>query len=162
MNRIKAIWQNGCFEKMDDHAVYTIPNHHSSKTDVLPKTFVQITLATKWLVKHSNTSPNQQRWPLPSLLSLSYFYASGLLLGGHDWFDWLCILRKSNLVHPIPSRLCKTYLCWQDTMTLSLVPAGVPLSTTHCKVGGLIGEQVQLNKNKMVSKMLNQIRFPGF
>ena len=78
MNRIKAIWQNGCFEKMDDHAVYTIPNHHSSKTDVLPKTFVQITLATKWLVKHSNTF----------LLSLSYFYASGLLLGGHDLTDF--------------------------------------------------------------------------
>ena len=36
------------------------------------KTFVQIILAAKWLVRPSNTSPHQQRRPLPSLLSLSY------------------------------------------------------------------------------------------
>ena len=26
MNRTTATWQNGCFEKMDDHPVYTSPN----------------------------------------------------------------------------------------------------------------------------------------
>ena len=47
MNRIKATWRNVCFEKIDDHLVHTIPNHHPTKMDVLPKTFVQIILATK-------------------------------------------------------------------------------------------------------------------
>ena len=32
---------------------------------------------SKWLVWHSSTSPKQQRRPLPSLLSLSFFYAIG-------------------------------------------------------------------------------------
>ena len=33
------------------------PNHHPTKMDVLPKTFVQIILAAKWLVRLSSTSP---------------------------------------------------------------------------------------------------------
>ena len=75
MNRIKASWQNGCCEKRDYHQVPTISNHHPTKMDVLPNTFVQIILAAKWLAWHSSLSPKQQRWPLPSLLSLSFFYA---------------------------------------------------------------------------------------
>ena len=67
-------WRNGCFEKMADHPVHTTLNHHPSKIDVLPKTFLQIILAVKWLVRHSSTSPNQQRRPVPSLLYLSLFY----------------------------------------------------------------------------------------
>ena len=60
---------------MDDHQVHTIPNYvPSSKMDVLTKTFVQIILAAKQLVRHSRTSLNQQRRPLPSPLSLSLFY----------------------------------------------------------------------------------------
>ena len=51
---------------------FSIPNHHPSKMDVLPKTFVQIILAAKCLVRHSSTSPNQQRQPLPSLLYSIY------------------------------------------------------------------------------------------
>ena len=39
------------------------------------KKFLQIILAAKWLVWHSSLSPNQQRRPLHSLLSLSFFYA---------------------------------------------------------------------------------------
>ena len=75
MNRITATWWNTrCFRKMDDHPVHTIPNHHPTKMKVLPKTFVQIILAAKWFVRLSNTSPNQHRRPLPSLLSLSFFY----------------------------------------------------------------------------------------
>ena len=56
INRITAAWQNGCFE--NDHPVYTIPNHHPTKMDVLPTNFfLQIILAAKWLVRHSSTSP---------------------------------------------------------------------------------------------------------
>ena len=47
---------------MDDHPV----PHNTPKQN---KTFLQIILAAKWLVRHSNTSPNRQRRPLPSLLS---------------------------------------------------------------------------------------------
>ena len=47
-------------KKMDDLPVHTIPNHHSTKIDVLQKTFVQIILAANWLVPHSGTSTNQQ------------------------------------------------------------------------------------------------------
>ena len=71
MNRRTDAWQNGCFRKMDDHLVHTTPNHHPPKMDVLPKTFLQIILASKWLVWHSSTSPKQQWRPLPSLLSVS-------------------------------------------------------------------------------------------
>ena len=46
-----------------------MPNHHPPNMDVLPKAFLKIILAAKWLVWHSRTSPNQQRRPLPSLLS---------------------------------------------------------------------------------------------
>ena len=69
-----ATWRNGCFGKKDDHPVLTIPNRNPTQRDVLPKTFVQIILAAKWLVRHLSTSPHQQRRPLPSLLSLSFFY----------------------------------------------------------------------------------------
>ena len=58
MIRITASWRNGCFGNMNDHPVQTIPNHHPTKMDVLPKPFVQIILAAKWLVRHSSTSPN--------------------------------------------------------------------------------------------------------
>ena len=52
---------------MNDHLVTTIPNHHLTKIDVLPKTFVQIILAAKWLGRHSSTytSSNKQQRPLP-------------------------------------------------------------------------------------------------
>ena len=48
------VLKNGCFEKMD----------------VLPKTFVQIILATKWFVRHSSSSPKQWRHPLCLLFCL--------------------------------------------------------------------------------------------
>ena len=53
------------------HLVHTTPNHHPSKMDVLPKTYLQIILAVKWLVRHWSTSLKQQRRPLPSLLCVS-------------------------------------------------------------------------------------------
>ena len=42
-----------------------------TKMDVHPNFFLQIILAAKWLVRHSNTPPKQQRRPLHSLLSHS-------------------------------------------------------------------------------------------
>ena len=50
MNKRKDTWRNGCFGKMDAHPVHTIPNHQATKMNVLPKTFLQIILAAKWLV----------------------------------------------------------------------------------------------------------------
>ena len=69
MNRIKATWWNGCLEKMDDHPVHTIPNHHP-----IPKWMFKsiLLLNDKWGIQVR--SPKQQRRPLPSLLSLSFFY----------------------------------------------------------------------------------------
>ena len=37
INRITATWRNGCFGKMDDLPVHTIPNHQHTKMDVLKK-----------------------------------------------------------------------------------------------------------------------------
>ena len=59
---------------MDDHQVNTIPNHHSTKMDVLQKTFFQIIPAAKWFERHSIPSPIQQRRHLPTLTSLFFFY----------------------------------------------------------------------------------------
>ena len=56
---------------MDDHLVYTTPNKPPPKINVISKTVLQITLAAKWLVKLSITSPKQQRRPMPSLMSIS-------------------------------------------------------------------------------------------
>ena len=39
-----------------------------------PKKFCSNHTAFKWLVRHSSTSPKQQQWPLPALLSPSFFY----------------------------------------------------------------------------------------
>ena len=58
---------------MDDLPVHTTPNHHPPKMEVLPKTFLQNILAAKLLVRHSSTSPKQQRRPLPSILYKSFF-----------------------------------------------------------------------------------------
>ena len=44
-----------------------------SQNGCSPKTFLQMILDAKWLVQHSGTSPKQQQWPLPSLLSDSFF-----------------------------------------------------------------------------------------
>ena len=64
-------WQNGGLRKMDNLPVHNTPNPHPPKMDVLPKAFLQIILAAKWLVQHSSTFPKQQRRPFPSLLSVS-------------------------------------------------------------------------------------------
>ena len=43
---------------MDDHPVYTTPNHRPPKMDVLVKAFLKIILAAKRLVWHSSTCRN--------------------------------------------------------------------------------------------------------
>ena len=60
---------------MDDYLFHTITSHNTTKMDVLPKTYVQIILAAKWLVSHSRTSPNQQRQPWAYHL---YLYPSSM------------------------------------------------------------------------------------
>ena len=74
-------WQNRCFEKLDDHPIYTIPNHHPTTMDFLPKTSVKIILAAKWLVRHSKLPTNNSDDLIPSLLSLSFFYVFNLSCG---------------------------------------------------------------------------------
>ena len=51
MNRKTTTWRNGWFEQIDDHPVHSIPNHHSTKTGVIPRTFVQLILAAIWLMQ---------------------------------------------------------------------------------------------------------------
>ena len=72
MNRITATWRSGCLNKMDDHLVHTTPNHHPTKMDVHPKTFLPIILAAKWFVRHSNTSPQP---------AATTFASSSMLIG---------------------------------------------------------------------------------
>ena len=60
------------------------PNHHPPKMDVLPTIFLQIILASQWLVQHSNTSPKQQQRLLPSLLSDSSAMESSFNLNAVD------------------------------------------------------------------------------
>ena len=76
MNRIKATCRNGCFEKMDDYPFHTIPNQYPTKVDVLPKTFVQIFLAAKWLLRHSSTSP--QTTATTFAFSFYFIYSSSM------------------------------------------------------------------------------------
>ena len=54
MNRMTATWRSGCFEEKKMIFRFTLPNCHSTKMAVIPKTFVQIILAAKWLVRHSS------------------------------------------------------------------------------------------------------------
>ena len=58
---------------MDDNLVHTTPNHHTPNMDVFPKTFLQIIIAAKWLVRYLSTYPKQQRRPLFSLLTVSSY-----------------------------------------------------------------------------------------
>ena len=71
---------------MDDYPIYTIPNQHPTKMDVLLKTFVQIILADRCLVWHSR----MPRRPLPSLLSI--------LLG------WVSVVPVGYASVPVPVR----------------------------------------------------------
>ena len=63
----RMLWKNG----------WSSGSHHTKpppyQNGCSPKTLAQIIITAKWFVRHSSTSPNQQRRPLPSLLSLSFF-----------------------------------------------------------------------------------------
>ena len=95
MNKIKATWRNGCFEKKYDHPVHNLPNHHQTKMGVLQNTFVQIIFAAIWLVQHSSTvcPPNNSAdlWRLfcPSLTHIPYPLAGGqprVCEGRTEWY----------------------------------------------------------------------------
>ena len=62
------------FGKMDDHPAQTIPHHNLTKTDVLSKTFVQINLADKRLIRHSRTSPQPTATTFAFSFFLFFFY----------------------------------------------------------------------------------------
>ena len=83
--------------KMDDLPVNTTPNHHPHKMDVLPKTFLQIILAANWLGRYSGTSHNQQRRPLPSLLSVSSYMIQALAEGKLCFFLTSYIVRQERI-----------------------------------------------------------------
>ena len=51
-----SLWQCGCFRKMDNPLVHTTPNHHHPKMDVLPKTFLQISEAFKYVPQTAATT----------------------------------------------------------------------------------------------------------
>ena len=74
MNRIAATCQNGCIVKIDEYPVHTIQNHHPTKMDILPKTFVQIILGAKWLVRHSSRrpQPTATTFAFPSVFFLQH------------------------------------------------------------------------------------------
>ena len=121
---------------MDDHLV------HPTKLDFLPKTFVQIILAAKWIVRHSSTSLKQQRRPLPFLLSLSmmllYLSLSLSLTSPCLYFLlafvlFFCMLQfpilfysgpvqqyKILAVHPLP--LVPSQWAWVKTENLISIP----------------------------------------
>ena len=84
INRRTDAWQYGWFRKMNDHLVNTTPNHHPPKMDGLPKTFLQIILAAKWLVRYSSTSPKQQRRPS---VCVSILYYGLIMVGPHTYQD---------------------------------------------------------------------------
>ena len=63
-NKCFGKWMICQFTRVTQHQTTTLP-----KWDALPKTFLQIILAAKWLVGHSSTSPKQQWRPLPTLQS---------------------------------------------------------------------------------------------
>ena len=78
--------------KINDLLVYTTPNQLPPKMDILPKNF----LAAKWLVWHSMLLPNQQRQPLPSLLSDSYSMLSNIFFWFIDVFGPLPATRGTT------------------------------------------------------------------
>ena len=61
-------------QKMDDHLVYTTPHHILAKMDVLPKTFLQIILATKRLVRHSSMYVPQAAATTFAFSSVCFFF----------------------------------------------------------------------------------------
>ena len=54
LNRILAL------EKWMIIRLTTIPNHHTTKMDVLLKTLIQTILVAKWFVQHSNMFPHNR------------------------------------------------------------------------------------------------------
>ena len=125
MNRIKANWRNGCFEKMYDHTVHTMQNNHPSKMDVLLKTFVQNILATKWLVRQVR-SPNNSN----NLCLLFCLYCILLL-----WFRTISWLWEHTTVSDLERRACQSsLLLWRKVSSRQAVP--VRPASRLCYSGG--------------------------
>ena len=78
----RMIWRKGRIEDQTLGRImkngWSFGSHHAHQTTTLlkwmffQKTFLQMILAAKWLVRHSRMSPKWQRRPLPSHLSVSF------------------------------------------------------------------------------------------
>ena len=119
---------------MDDHPVHTKPPPYQNR--FFPKTFFQIILAAKWFVWHSRTSPKQQLRPLPTLLSLFFFYDSSsnptlprTLPRQEDVIDSLTSCRRFLAVVDSPTRHCRFPL---QLLSIPL-PTVVDSSTRCCR-----------------------------
>ena len=84
----------------------------------------------KWLVWHSSTSPNQQRRPLPSLLSLSFFYVTRVALSVQMVHNPQ-IAEKCNFIRDISGTLFR--LCPAE-----MYPLPLPQNSLGCHIHSLI------------------------
>ena len=73
MNIRTDTWRNECFRKMDADPVHNTPNRLPPRMDVLPKTFLQIILADKWLGRQVRP-PNSMQQTTSSISSVFFFF----------------------------------------------------------------------------------------
>ena len=131
--------------------------------DVLPKTFVQIILAAKWLVRHSSMSPSQQRRPLPSLLSLSLFYVVQSCLQQNSQF--VASLKSSKKFpdwHVFTSCTCEQHSCHTAArpLLLALFSTAWPAAGAHrrrTRPGHQLERTGQPRSSPKQAKILNYI-----
>ena len=69
-NFVKCILQNFLSPQIGRETQVTRQQCLNPKMNALPKTFLRIALAAKWLVRHLSTSPKQQRRPLQLLFCI--------------------------------------------------------------------------------------------
>ena len=100
MNRRTDTWRNGCFGKMYDYPVYSTPQCDRnkpppSKNGCSSKTFLQIILAAKWLVRNSCTvyPPNSSEDLCFSFCQILFLWCP--LYWGYSWQLFPCIFITS-------------------------------------------------------------------
>ena len=137
-------------QKKDDHQVHTIPSHHPTQMDVLPKTFFQIIHAAKWLVRHSSTvrpSINKDDLCLPFCLypsSMSQTHSNILRpLIYNLLYSILCIY---SIIYIIFSKL----LIYNQTFN-QLVSSSLFYPLRYCNLNQF-SYQTQTNENLKVSR----------
>ena len=108
MIRRTDTWWNECFGKIINYSVYSALNHNPLKMDVLPKTFLQIILAAKWLVRPSTSSSNCLTfcvnlilWPQPYRYIIHVLQIAKVLFLEIDIFHDLPILYSDGFMEYI-------------------------------------------------------------